>query len=720
MTRSPGLPCPVCGLPALGGGPATCPACGLPAVGEAALVVARIGATLDELVRDRDRLLAALRSAAPGPAPAAVPAPPPGPAWPPPPGPAHGSPRSDAPWPPTPPWPAAPPWPAPPSAPVAAPTAPARRLSPQQVLLGLGALALVAGALAFVAVAWDRLGVAGQVVVLLAVTAGLCGASAWTARRGLRATEEALAGAGAALLAVDLGAAHALGLAGADDVPVRVWTACSGAAVALVALALGRLTRSTAAWPLVALLAAQPVPLLLLPAGAAGGPAGVAVLLGLALADVLVLAAVRPLLRPVAGTVTALAAAGGVLLALVVAWGREAPLSWAATGLLLAAAAGVALLLRWSRPAALLPGTVPLVGVGAGVTAAAATGSLDALGRPGPVLAVALGLALLTVAVLVPRPRVVPAGTAAGGSVFALAGAGVLLDAGRFVELAWLALAVAAPAALAAVRRPALRPAAVGTALAAPAAAALLAAVGGSLDRPAAGLLLALTAAVAFAVAALRAGRPEKRVAAGAGAVAGALAVGTTAPAGALGPLAVQLAVVGVAAGGYGLAVRSRVVQALAVAVLVAACWSAGAGAEVAVVEAYTLPAAAGLAVLAVAGLRAGAGSWSVEGPALAVALVPSALAAVADPAPLRWLVVVAAAALATAGGAVAHRQALFVLGAGSLVWVVLGRLAPYAPLLPRWITLGVVGVVLLVVGATYERRRQQAREAVGWVAQMR
>ncbi|MGY1769879.1 SCO7613 C-terminal domain-containing membrane protein [Blastococcus sp. SYSU D00813] len=723
MTRPPGLPCPVCGRPASGGGPAPCPTCGLPAVGEAALVVARIGATIDELTRDRDRLLATLRTAAPGPAPTAPPAPartpPPRAYAPPPAAPVPAAPPPAAPGAPAgaPAWLAAPAWE---QAGVAGPPPPARRLSPQQVLLGLGALALVAGALAFVAVAWNRLGVAGQAGVLLAVTAGLCGASAVTARRGLRATEEALAGAGAALLAVDLGAAYALGLGGVDDVPLRLWTAWSCAAVALVALALGRLTRSTAAWPLVALLTAQPVPLLLLPGDSVEGPAGVAALLGLALADVLALTAVRPLLRPVARLLAGLAAAGAALLGLAVAWERAAVPAWTATGLLLLATVVASLLPRSPRPAAELPGAVPLLGVGAGVTAAAATGSSDALGPGGLVLATGLGLVLLAVAVLVARHRVALAGTAAGGAVLALTGAGALLAADRSAALAPLALAAAAPAVLTAVRLPALRPPAVGAALAAPAVAVLLAAVDGPLDRPAAGLLLALTAAVAFAVASLRAGRPEEQVAAAAGAVVGVLAVGTAASTGALGQVAVQLAVVGAAAGGYGLVARSRVVQAAAVAALVAACWSAVAGAGVEVVEAYTLPAAAGLAVLAVPALRSGAGSWSAEAPAVAVALVPSALAAVAEPSPLRWLLVVVAAALAASGGAFAHRQATFVLGAGSLAWVVLGRLAPYAPLLPRWITLGAVGVVLLVVGATYERRRQQAREAVAWVAQMR
>ena len=60
------LPCPVCGRPSGDTGTGPCPQCGLPAVGQAALVVARIGATLAELTRDRDALLASLRAAAPG------------------------------------------------------------------------------------------------------------------------------------------------------------------------------------------------------------------------------------------------------------------------------------------------------------------------------------------------------------------------------------------------------------------------------------------------------------------------------------------------------------------------------------------------------------------------------------------------------------------------------------------------------------------------------
>lgn len=103
----------------------------------------------------------------------------------------------------------------------------------------------------------------------------------------------------------------------------------------------------------------------------------------------------------------------------------------------------------------------------------------------------------------------------------------------------------------------------------------------------------------------------------------------------------------------------------------------------------------------------------------MGLALVPSALVAVATPTALRLVLVVVAAAAVTAFGTSTHRQAPFLLGAFSLAVAVIGRLAPYAPLLPRWLTLGLAGLVLLLLGATYERRLKQAREAVAWIARM-
>src|SRR3954471_10337262 len=210
----PVLPCPVCGTGVPPGYRSPCPACGLPAAGQSALVGARIGAPLTELTRARDALLATLRAAAPG----ASPAPAPVPAYAPPP-PSVPAPAVAAP---------------PPAAPPARP--PRRRLSPQQVLLGLGALLLVAGAIAFVALAWTRLGLGFQAAVMVVVTAAACASSAFAARRGLRATEEALAVAGAALLAVDLAAAYGKGLLDVDELPLRVWSAIACGVAVLVAV----------------------------------------------------------------------------------------------------------------------------------------------------------------------------------------------------------------------------------------------------------------------------------------------------------------------------------------------------------------------------------------------------------------------------------------------------------------------------------------------------
>jgi hypothetical protein len=352
----------------------------------------------------------------------------------------------------------------------------------------------------------------------------------------------------------------------------------------------------------------------------------------------------------------------------------------------------------------------------------ALAGSLQHAGGRGWWIAAGLGVGLGTAGVLLARRTGPAAGLVAAGAGLAGVHAALLGDADRFGELALVVLAATVPTAVAAVRLPAYRSRAAAVGLVLPGLAVLLGRADGALSAPVAGLLLALLAAVAFALAGLRAGRPEERVSAVVGALAGLGAGVTTGTVAAWGQAGLQLGIAGVAAGCYALVARRREVQVLAVADLVLASWIAvgGAGVGVGTPEAYTLPAALGLLLIALPVLRSGASSWAAEGAAVGVALVPSALVTVAQPTPLRLVLVVAAAAALTVGGTLAHRQAPFVVGAGSLVLVVVGRLTPYAPLLPRWLTLGTAGLLLLVVGATYERRRQQAREAVAWVAQMR
>jgi hypothetical protein len=585
------------------------------------------------------------------------------------------------------------------------------------VLVGLGALLVVAAALAFVAVAWTRFGVVFQAGVMLVVTALLCGASAWTARKELRATEEALAAAGAALLAVDLGAARALGLFTLEDVPLRPWWAISCAVVVAAGLALGRLTRTTATWPLVALLAAQPLPFLLLTGELLTGPAGVAVAVAVAGADVTAARALRPALAPVASVLAGVATVIGVVGGLATAAGSDPGDSWTATGVLAVGGAAALALDRRSQVSR-LPEAVP--GAVGAVVGLALAGSLRTVGYPGPWIAVGLGLTLLTLAVLLASRTAVAVALVTSGPALAAVHAALLADDRRFGALALVALLAVVPATLAAVRLPLLRRQATAASLLAPWVAILLARADGLLPAIVAGLLLALLAALAFAVATLRAGQPEEWVAAAVGTVAGLTAGLVSSDVEAWGQMAIQLGIAGVAAGSYALLAHRRWVGVAATADLVLASWIAVGGAAVETPEAYTGPAAVGLLLIAIPALRSGAPSWAAEGAAVGVALVPSALVVVAAPTALRLVLVLAAAALATVVGTFLHRQAPFVVGAGVLFVVAVGRLAPYAPLLPRWVTLGAAGLLLLVVGATYERRRQQAREAVAWVALMR
>jgi hypothetical protein len=682
-------PCPVCGAPVAG--PAPCPSCGLPAAGQAALVMARIGATITELARDREALLAGLRAAAPG----------------------YGTSTGYA---------AAPP--PPPVAPPAAPPPPAagrvRRLTPQQVLLALGALLLVAGAVAFVALGWSRLGLAFQAGVMAVVTVAACAASAWTARRGLRATEEALAAAGAALLVVDLGAVYGKGLFGVDALPLRLWAAAACGTVVLAALGLGRATRSTVTWPLVALLAGQPVAFLLLTPELGRGPAGVAALFALAAADLAAALRLRASLAPVAATGAALGVLAGTAQGLTVAASADPLRSWPATAVLAAAGTTVLVLSRVPRVGRRLPPTAGTAAAAAAVAGIALASSSRTAGPAGLVEAAVLGLLLASVAAALVRFPVRAAAAAAGGVGLLCASGAHLAADRRSGTLALVLLAVTVPALLTAVRRPSLRAAAAGLAVLAPVGAVLVAHAGGRLAAMPAGLLLAVVAAVGFAAATLRARTAEEAVCAAMSAVAGIAAAAVGASAHASGQVGVQLAIAGAAGGCYAVVVRRRWAAALAVADLVVAAWVALAGAAVGTPEAYTLPAAAGLLLVTLPRLRAGAGSWTAEAAAAAVAVVPSAFLVVSEPTAVRLVLVVAGALALTVAGALTHRQAPFVLGAGSLAFVVLTRLGPYAPLLPRWLVLAAAGLVLLAVGATYERRRQQAREAVAWVAQMR
>ncbi|MGQ4423411.1 SCO7613 C-terminal domain-containing membrane protein, partial [Streptomyces violaceoruber] len=143
----------------------------------------------------------------------------------------------------------------------------------------------------------------------------------------------------------------------------------------------------------------------------------------------------------------------------------------------------------------------------------------------------------------------------------------------------------------------------------------------------------------------------------------------------------------------------------------------------VAAPEAYTLPVTGPALIVGLLRRRrdAAVSSWTAYGSGLAVTLVPSLLAAWDDQHWLRPLALGVAALAVTLAGARHRLQAPLVLGPGVLALVALHELTPYLAqvvgALPRWAPPAVAGLVLLVLGATYEQRLRDARrlrEALG------
>ncbi|MGC4950692.1 SCO7613 C-terminal domain-containing membrane protein [Streptomyces sp. DT224] len=211
---------------------------------------------------------------------------------------------------------------------------------------------------------------------------------------------------------------------------------------------------------------------------------------------------------------------------------------------------------------------------------------------------------------------------------------------------------------------------------------------------------------------------PVEVTGAAAGVVAVAMAVGDAQF------LALVLALCGVLAAGTALRPERRPFAGyLATALFVPAAWVRLAASGVSAPEAYTLPVTVPALVVGVLRRRRdpSASSWAAYGAGLAVTLVPSLGAAWTDPDWVRPLLLGVAALGVTLVGARLRLQALLVLGGAVLALDALHELAPYvvqvAGALPRWVAPALAGVLLLVVGATYEKRLRDARrlrEALG------
>lgn len=188
-------------------------------------------------------------------------------------------------------------------------------------------------------------------------------------------------------------------------------------------------------------------------------------------------------------------------------------------------------------------------------------------------------------------------------------------------------------------------------------------------------------------------------------------------------PLTLALVIGAVSAGAVAGALRAKSTMwigwaALAAAEVLTLTWLRLGNAGVATPEAYTLPVAAVLAVggWAICRERRGgwrkAASWHLEGPALAMALGPTVLVALGDPGVLRQVIGLAVGAALLATGVGGRRRAPVDIGGVAVGLLGLQGLAPYAAEVPRWISFGLVGAVLVALGATFEQRRQDLRQA--------
>ncbi|MEU5252200.1 SCO7613 C-terminal domain-containing membrane protein [Streptomyces longwoodensis] len=317
-------------------------------------------------------------------------------------------------------------------------------------------------------------------------------------------------------------------------------------------------------------------------------------------------------------------------------------------------------------------------------------------------------LGLLTVAALA-LPVLPPTGT-----VLALV---------TSVDLAFLALAdrtatLTALSALtvlyaAASARSRLAPVTVPAALAYATALACATGAAAGWQAPHTALLVLVVPAVAVAVAPRFA--TTARVACEVtGAVAAVVAVGLAVADAPM--LALVLSSLGVLAGATATRPDRRAAGYAAAALFALAAWVRLAAWEVTAPEAYTLP-------VTVPALLVGAwrrrrdpltGSWPAYGPGLAVTLLPSLAALWRDEGWPRPLLLGSAALLITLLGARHRLRAPLVLGGAVLVLTALHELAPYlvqfADALPRWVPPALAGLLLLALGATYERRLRDVR----------
>ncbi len=186
--------------------------------------------------------------------------------------------------------------------------------------------------------------------------------------------------------------------------------------------------------------------------------------------------------------------------------------------------------------------------------------------------------------------------------------------------------------------------------------------------------------------------------------------------------LAVHLTVAGVLVTLSSLVHRNRRVLAWpGGALLAAATWVRLADLGIEAPEAYTLPSAAVLVLVALHRLwRTPGSSTAALLPGLTLGTVPSLLWVLADPASPRAALLGAACLGLVLSGTRFGWGAPLVVGGLVGALLVLREVAPYASEMPQWVLIGLAGTLLTVVGVTWEHRLLELRRTTAYLGRLR
>ena len=176
-----------------------------------------------------------------------------------------------------------------------------------------------------------------------------------------------------------------------------------------------------------------------------------------------------------------------------------------------------------------------------------------------------------------------------------------------------------------------------------------------------------------------------------------------------LGWLSWVLAVGGVTAFANGMRRDRRALNWVATALLTAWTWDRLWLEDVKVPEAYAAPIA--VLLLGLGHLRRlrepETSSWAAYGRGLVAAFLPTCLLIFDDPGLTRPVLLAIGGLVVLLAGLRERLQAPLTVGAVALALDALNELAPVAARLPRWATIGAVGLAVIAVGVTYEDRRR-------------